>query len=91
MSPGNLYRYFPSKDAIVEGFARATRRSWRKCFAVSLADERHRRRWRRACADACRGAAREDSQMILEIWAEAGRNPAIAAICATSTRMSRTA
>jgi TetR/AcrR family transcriptional regulator, repressor for uid operon len=80
MSPGNLYRYFRSKDAIVEGLCERDQEELAGDF-VSLA----------ATDDVVAGIEallrrrliekpRENLGLIVEIWAEAGRNPAIAAI-----------
>jgi AcrR family transcriptional regulator len=81
MSPGNLYRYFRSKEAIVEGLCQRDQRERAAAFAAfGLAPDI-------TTAMACGlrrnllGKPREKMQMILEIWAEAGRNPAIAAMC----------
>jgi len=80
MSPGNLYRYFRSKDAIVEGLCERDQEELAGDF-VSLA----------ATGDVVAGIEallrrrliekpRENLGLIVEIWAEARRNPAIAAI-----------
>jgi TetR/AcrR family transcriptional repressor of uid operon len=81
MSPGNLYRYFRSKEAIVEGLCERDQRERATTFAAfAQADE-----ITAAMASGIRtnllGKPREKMQMILEIWAEAGRNPAIASMC----------
>jgi TetR/AcrR family transcriptional regulator, repressor for uid operon len=81
MSPGNLYRYFRSKEAIVEGLCARDQEERRKSFAALA----HAGCVVEAMAVALRanllGKPREKMRMILEIWAEAGRNPAIAAMC----------
>ncbi|HEX2134358.1 MAG TPA: TetR/AcrR family transcriptional regulator [Microvirga sp.] len=76
MSPGNLYRYFPSKDAIVAGLAERDR-------ARVMADFSHLGE----ADDFIAGVAalarkhfadepREQAVLCLEIWAEATRNAA---------------
>ncbi|MGL4635779.1 MAG: TetR/AcrR family transcriptional regulator [Beijerinckiaceae bacterium] len=82
MSPGNLYRYFPSKDAIVAGLAERDRVRFNGDFVhLETAPDplqafivlgRHH------LVDEPRSKA----IMMMEIWAEASRNPRIAAICA---------
>ena len=80
MSPGNLYRYFRSKDAIVEGLCERDQEELAGEF-VDLA----------ATDDIVLGIEallrrrlveepRENLGLIVEIWAEGGRNPSIAAI-----------
>lgn len=83
MSPGNLYRYFPSKDALVEGLAERDRAEMVGDF-TTLAGP----------SDDLLGALgavgrkhlvqqpREKAILCLEIWAEATRNPAFAAMTA---------
>ncbi len=80
MSPGNLYRYFPSKDALVAGLCERDRARLAAEFAEvreSGADflTAFRELGRRHFNDDMRGKA----QLGLEIWAEATRNPAVAA------------
>jgi TetR/AcrR family transcriptional regulator, repressor for uid operon len=81
MSPGNLYRYFPSKDAIVGGLAARDRERFNADF-VTLADEPEPARafialGRRHLVEEPRSKA----IMMMEIWAEAGRNQKMAEIC----------
>ncbi|MGL5113891.1 MAG: TetR/AcrR family transcriptional regulator, partial [Beijerinckiaceae bacterium] len=83
MSPGNLYRYFPSKDAIVAGLAERDRESMnadiaKLCdaadpMAAFIALGRYH------LVEEPRGKA----IMLQEIWAEACRNPRVAEICHT--------
>jgi TetR/AcrR family transcriptional repressor of uid operon len=83
MSPGNLYRYFPSKEALIAGIAERDRAEVARQFAS---------------ADLSRGffavlegmahhhfAVRPDEQVLLctEVMAEARRNPEIARISAS--------
>lgn len=80
MSPGNLYRYFPSKDAIVEGLCARDREEIASTFSeMEQADDLvaaiHRVARRHFVEE-----PRERMVMFVEIWAEATRNPAVAAI-----------
>jgi AcrR family transcriptional regulator len=80
MSAGNLYRYFPSKEALVEGLcfhdhdqraenflALASRTDLVEAFVTTLRENVF-------------GAPREKARLIVEIWAEASRNPRVAQI-----------
>ena len=78
MVPGNLYNYFPSKNAIVAGLTERDRAKIADDFA-SLADaadlmEAFRELGRRHFIE----ASREKAIIAIEIWAEATHNPEIA-------------
>jgi TetR/AcrR family transcriptional repressor of uid operon len=81
MSPGNLYRYFPSKEALIAGIAERDRAEVAQQFAS--ADLSH------GLFTVLEGMAhhhftrRPMEQVLLctEVMAEARRNPEIAAIC----------
>ena len=87
MSPGNLYRYFPSKDALVAGLCERDRLGLSQEFtalgaaggdflaAFHALGKKH-------FEDTNAGKAR----LCLEIWSEATRNPAIAALQADFDR-----
>ena len=81
MSPGNLYRYFPSKDALVASLCERDRAGLASEFAEMRegADDfmtAFRELGRRHFEDAACGKAK----LCLELWAEATRNPAVAAL-----------
>ncbi len=82
MSPGNLYRYFSSKDDLVVGLAGRDRDEMQGDFAhlVDAADplKTFVALGRRHLVD----EPRAKSIMMQEIWAEASRNPRIAALSA---------
>ena len=79
MSAGNLYRYFPSKEAIVEGLCLADQVERSEAFAELMADaEILKARCARRCANMCSASPPEKARMIVEIWAESGRNPRVA-------------
>ena len=80
MSAGNLYRYFSSKEALVEGLCShdfhhrtanflslASRTDIVEALEMTLMENVFR-------------ATREKARLIVEMWAEAGRNPRIAQI-----------
>jgi TetR/AcrR family transcriptional regulator, repressor for uid operon len=81
MSPGNLYRYFPSKDAIVAGLASRDRDQFNADF-ITLVDDPNP-----AAAFIALGKRhlvdepRSKTIMMMEIWAEACRNLRMAEIC----------
>jgi TetR/AcrR family transcriptional repressor of uid operon len=80
MSPGNLYRYFPSKDALVAGLCERDRVG----LANEFAEIRERSDFLAAFKELGRrhfeDAGRDKAKLCLEIWAEATRNPAIASL-----------
>jgi TetR/AcrR family transcriptional repressor of uid operon len=81
MSAGNLYRYFPSKEAIVEGLCAVDQAERARAFAELMADNCN---IRKAISAGLRKHVLmkppEKARLIVEIWAEAGRNPRVAAI-----------
>ncbi|MFM9975379.1 MAG: TetR/AcrR family transcriptional regulator [Beijerinckiaceae bacterium] len=86
MSPGNLYRYFPSKDAIVAGLTERDRDQFNRDF-ISLVDNPEPANafialGRRHLVEEPRSKA----IMMMEIWAESCRNPRMAEISAEMDR-----
>jgi TetR/AcrR family transcriptional repressor of uid operon len=86
MSPGNLYRYFASKDAMVVGLAERDRARMGQDFAqIAEADD-----FLAALAQLGRKhfveEPREKAVLCLQIWAEATRSAAFAAISADFER-----
>ena len=78
MSAGNLYRYFPSKEAIVEGLCELDQAERSTAFAA-LADAADLQSAMRDALDAhVLRCPPQKARMIVEIWAEAGRNPRVA-------------
>lgn len=76
MSPGNLYRYFPSKDALVAGLCERDRVGLSNELVALREDggdfmEKFRELGRRHFND----EMRDKAKLCLEIWAEATRNP----------------
>jgi TetR/AcrR family transcriptional repressor of uid operon len=79
MSAGNLYRYFPSKEAIVEGLCERDQAERSQAFAELAGAHDLQTAMRGALDRHVLGCTPEKARMILEIWAEAGRNPRVAA------------
>jgi AcrR family transcriptional regulator len=80
MSPGNLYRYFPSKDALAAGLAERDRAEVASDFAVLEQAEDLVASFKALARKHFMEEPRERSVICLEIWAEATRNPAFAAM-----------
>ncbi|KQP21840.1 TetR family transcriptional regulator [Methylobacterium sp. Leaf102] len=80
MSPGNFYRYFESKEALILGWAERERER-----GVVLVENLERAGDRRAAflgviTQYFQRITREAAVLRLDIWSEATRNPAIAAM-----------
>jgi AcrR family transcriptional regulator len=89
ISPGHLYHYFPSKEAIIEAMAATHLESIRARFS-QLADKKDAIAVITAELQRNRkGATSGEQALILDLMAEAGRNPAIAKIVHTHTRAIR--
>jgi TetR/AcrR family transcriptional regulator, repressor for uid operon len=81
MSAGNLYRYFPSKEAIVEGLCAVDQASRARAFAELMADKGDvMEAMCAALRHHCLDKPQEKARLIVEIWAEAGRNPRVGAL-----------
>lgn len=81
MSPGNLYRYFRSKEAIVEGLCLRDQEERAEVFAKLATTGNILGAVDASLRAKLANESRHKMQMVLEIWAEAGRNPAIAQLC----------
>ncbi|WP_162261761.1 TetR/AcrR family transcriptional regulator [Bosea sp. Root381] len=83
MSPGNLYRYFANKDAIIAGMAERDRSQIAADFADlgpargSVLDQLEALGRKHLVEE-----PREKAVICLQIWAEAARNPEMARMCA---------
>ena len=78
MSPGNLYRYFPSKDAIVIGLTERDRSDVARDFATFDGGGDFMTSFIKLGRKHFEEEPRERAVLCLEIWAEATRNPAFA-------------
>lgn len=86
MSAGNLYRYFPSKDAMVAGLAERDRAEVAEDFSALLSTDDFVAGFARLGRKHLAEQPRQKAILCLEIWAEATRNPAFAAITAEFER-----
>src|SRR3954470_11587482 len=80
MSAGNLYRYFPSKDAMVAGLAERDRAQVAEDFSALLSTDDFVGGFARLGRKHLAERPREKAILCLEIWAEATRNPFFAAL-----------
>ncbi|WP_370677816.1 TetR/AcrR family transcriptional regulator [Pleomorphomonas sp. PLEO] len=83
MSPGGLYRYFVSKDAIIEAIAEEEQRAGRRILEVMLEPGTlHDRLLRCGLAYIDQMRDRRAVQMMLEVYVESMRNTAVGAFFA---------
>jgi TetR/AcrR family transcriptional regulator, repressor for uid operon len=80
MSAGNLYRYFPSKESIVEALCNCDAEERARHFAEVAQHGDVLGLAAFAIREKLLGKPIEKTRMILEIWSEAAHNPKIAAI-----------
>ncbi|HKN27176.1 MAG TPA: TetR/AcrR family transcriptional regulator [Roseiarcus sp.] len=80
MSAGNLYRTFPSKEAIVEGLCARDQQERIDNFAHLADSGSVFAAFGAALRDYIASRSRQKASLIVEIWAEAQRNPAVAAM-----------
>jgi AcrR family transcriptional regulator len=81
MSPGNIYRYFASKDDIVAGMAERDRERFRQDMTRLQETQDPRTTFEALGRFHLVEEPREKAVMMMEIWAEAARNPRIGDIC----------
>ena len=83
MSPGNLYRYFASKDEIVAGMAERDRERFMHDVERLKTAADPRATFEALGRQHLVEEPREKAVMMMELWAEGARNPRIGAICGT--------
>jgi AcrR family transcriptional regulator len=84
MSAGNLYRYFPSKEALVEGICMLDQRERGAAFHALAASGDVLGTLEAMLRDNLLNKPRHKALMFLEVAAEAGRNPRIAEMMRTN-------
>lgn len=80
MSAGNLYRSFPSKEAIVEGLCARDQRERAANFAKATKVESVMAAFEAALREHIAEQPRAKATLLVEIWSETARNPVIGAI-----------
>lgn len=80
MSPGNLYRYFASKDALVAGLCERDRASLAQEFAALRVDGDFLAAFKELGRRHFKDTETDKAKLCLEIWAEATRNPSVATL-----------
>lgn len=80
MSAGNLYRYFPSKDSLVEGLCERDRREMARAFEAFEGAEDFMPVFAQLGRRHFEDEPREKAILCLQIWAEATRSPVVAGI-----------
>jgi AcrR family transcriptional regulator len=78
MSAGNLYRYFPSKDSLVEGLCERDRREVARDFEAFEGAEDFMAVFAQLGAKHFTDEPRDKAVLCLQIWAEATRSPTVA-------------
>lgn len=89
MSPGNLYRYFESKEALVVGLVERERERGTLLVAEMEGSGNRRGALLSIIARYFVSITREAAILRVEIWSESTRNPAIAALTAQTEAESR--
>lgn len=81
MSAGNIYRYFSSKDAIIAGLCARDRADLAHSFAALKSATDPFAMFLNIGRQHLVDEPREKAVFVLDLWAEAARNPKIASIC----------
>ena len=81
MSAGNLYRYFTAKEALVSGLAARDQAALAEDFGRLAASDDPLAGMGALLRKHLVDEPTSGSQLALEIWSEAGRNPDVARIC----------
>src|SRR6185437_15900504 len=89
ISPGNLYHYFPSKEAIVAAMGTAALAAGTAQFGELMKGSHALAALSTVIEEAKNRSLRNDFVLILEILTEAGRNPKLAKILQAQSRSVR--
>jgi TetR/AcrR family transcriptional regulator, repressor for uid operon len=81
MSPGNLYRYFASKDDICAGMAGRDQERFMQDMALLASAPDPRQAFMHLGRAHIVESPHEKTVMMMEIWAEGARNPRVGGIC----------
>jgi TetR/AcrR family transcriptional repressor of uid operon len=81
VSPGGLYIYFPSKDALIAGMIEADRTELAAAFSAAAASEDVLAAMTAVGRRYFVEEPRARSMLTLQIWAESARDPSIRALC----------
>jgi AcrR family transcriptional regulator len=81
MSAGNIYRYFPSKDAIVRGLCALDRAELARSFEALQASSDPFRDFMALGQHHLVDEPRECAVFAVDLWAEASRDPELATLC----------
>ncbi len=87
MSPGNLYRYFASKDDIVSGLVERDRVRFMRDMEQLKSAADPRATFVAIGRHHLVEEPREKAILMMELWAEGARNPRIGAICGSMDRI----
>ncbi len=82
MSAGNLYRYFPSKESVVEGLCERDRRDFAADFAAFDESSDFMSTFESLGHKHFENEPRDKAVLCLQIWAEAARSPVVAGYAA---------
>ncbi len=81
MSAGNIYRYFPSKDAIIRGLSALDRAELARSFEALQASTDPFGDFMALGRHHLVDEPRERAVFAVDLWAEASRDPELAALC----------
>ncbi len=81
MSAGNLYRYFPSKAAMVSGLVERDRNQMAASFAALALSPNQLASFENMGREYIKNECARDARLTLEIWAASSRRPELRSMC----------